>query len=668
MASLDTISVSGASLQSFTYTAGVPAGFFQGVSYGTYIGPLAQQEFSYDLVDMSFAATLLEDSDGIVAAGSGTCDVTPTAIWTAATDSPPYLYFWVLRNTNVSGSVIASGTTVNVNSATMPVLSPGVYYLAITALDSTGLLVGITNLIFRVLDCKFSLPPTVVSIDPFDIEPVIPTDQDYIRYFPQWMAVHGTATEPPSASSTFKFIQPSLTEIRRVEKECNNFSRESGVLSVPVGLPRKAWHIQTRFSSRDVITVTCVASGITNILRRETSLFNFLDTDDPVYIVGENGHIAFRNLAQREVTVAPVSGSTGATGSVLQFLSHQYQMPAEHEGIVADSNVLFFFDGIQYRIKAGSNGVDPLQAVVQLTDPFSGTIRFKYQSETLAPVVTISISGNPFLSPSPTDLWNRFDELGLVCGLQRRKDEDNLIFRKRIYSRFISTPGTSERKVAQHISQDLTLVSVLPWDGVSTLNLQVSGYFGVKYFEVDGLPETDFLAEELVRYGSSYRIYSGTKSSWLPGWQVYVNGRPATARQYPNIIVSGNIVNFGIDVSGTITASYGFDNFDLTKSSNSTIITVTPVSTNPISGQYTAILSRNVTLHTAADPNYLRTGLLNPNGTPNGLYYEVARRLLESSPIHFGRAKWGIEARWLERSEDKPLTEHLSSVLDIGIP
>lgn len=666
MASGLTVAYSSGSIWHFTYTPAALSGSMRVVMYGTALGPIATQAFEYDFIEVFFAATLLEDSDGIVPAGSGTCDITPTVQWTAPTGSVgPFLYAWTLRHDSATGSVVVSGITVNVNSATMPTLTPGIYQLSIVATDSGGGTSNLHPLLFRVLDCKFALPPKVITIDPFDIEPAVPTDEDYIRYLPQWMNVHGTATVPPSASTTFRLFKPFITELRGVEKESNRFSDQSGVLEVPINLPRKAWHLQTRFTAFDVISVNCIASGIITPVRRETSTYNFLITDDPVYILGDNGHMVFRNLAQREVTVAPVSGSTGATGSTLAFLSHQYQMPYEHEGIVGDSNVLFFFDGLEYRIKAGSAGVDPDQAVVQLTDPYSGTITFRYQSKTLAPVVMISISGNPAVSPSPTDLWNRFDELGLLCGLRRRDDEDNLVFRKRVYARFISNIGTNETRVAEHISQDLTLVDVLPWDGVSTIYLAASGYTGIKYIEAEGLPQTDFRNEELVRFGSNFQVYSASKSNWLPGWAVYVNGRIATQAQYPNMLVSGNIVSFGTAVSGTITASYTFEHYTLTKTPLNTITIIAPVASNAISGAYTLILSRVVVLHTPADTNYQRTNLLNPNGTPNGLFYEITARLLEGSPIHFGRARWGIEANWLERSEDKPLTEHLPSVFDV---
>lgn len=634
--------------------------------YATLVGPLSLQAFQYDYVTNVFGATLLEDSDGILPAGSGTCDVTPTVQWVPPSGFVgPFLYSWTLQQSNVSGSVVASGSTVNVNAATMPTLSPGVYYFTNIATDRGGGTTSLSPLVFQVLDCKFSRPPQVVSISPFDIEPVVPADEDYIRYFPQWMALHGTATAPPSASLTFQFFRPTLAELRQIENQIDVVSSEVSVVSVPVDLPRKAWHLQTRYNARDIITINCIASGSTTAVRRESSIYDFLTTDDPVFLLGDNGHIVFRNLAQRHVTVAPVSGSTGATGSVLAFLATQYQMPAEHEGIVADSNVLFTAAGVQYRIKAGSSGVDPSQAVVQLAAPFAGTLDFTYQSETLAPVVTVAISGNPSIAPSPIDLWNRLDELGLFCGIVRRRDESNVTLKKRLISRFVSGIGVTASQVAEHISQDLTLVDLLPWDGQTTLNLQPSGYFGVKYFDVEGLPQSASITETLIPFGSNYQIYTGSKSNWHSGWVVFVNGRLATMTQYPNMNVSGNTVNFGVNVSGTVTATYGYDNYTFTQTDSNTITIVTPAGSNPLSGQYTAVLSKNVNIHTLADPTYMTESLLNPDGTANGFFYEIAQKLTQGSPSLFGEARWGSSAYWLSTTDTVPLTEHLPSVFDV---
>jgi hypothetical protein len=656
--SLSNVPISGGTYQAFNYDTGILVGGLWSASYGTFMGPLSLLEFEYDLNDSTTLATLLEDADGILPSGSATCDITPTVLWDSPGTAGPYLYRWICHVSGSTGAVAASGVTVNTRSVEIPDLEPGPYYFRVLWTSSVGATGEIQALVFTVLDCPFLRDPEVLELDPFDIETVGPSEEDYVRYLPQWMNVHGTATEPASASLLFQLFRPFLQNMREVEQNIIEKLDEAGINSVPARLPRKAWHIQSRFSPREALTATLTASGISQNILRGSSVFEFLTHDDPIFIVGDSGHVLFRNLGLREILVSPEA----ATG----ILSRRYRMPFEHEGIVPDSDVLFQFADVWYRIKAGAQGIDPIQAVIQLSAPFSGDILFRYQSNTLADVVRVSVSGSPTITPSRHDLWNRFDELGLVCGLTRRRDEDNKQFRKRIYARFISSQGVHRNSVAQHISQDLTLVSIIDWDGQTTLNLSASGYNAVRYVDVQELPETDHLTEQLVRTSSDYQKYTGTKNNWRSGYLISVDGIPVSPLRYPNMVVSGNTVHFGTNVSGVVVATYGYNNYELTRTSLHTITTVTPVSGNASSGQYRVILSRNVRLNTAADPEYIQESLLNADGTPNEFFLELHTRLLEGSPLHFGRARWLHNARWLERTEDKPLTEHLPSVFDLN--
>jgi hypothetical protein len=424
--------------------------------------------------------------------------------------------------------------------------------------------------------------------------------------------------------------------------------------------------MQSRFTDRDPLTVTYTASGEVGSVRRTGSVYQFLTADDPVYLIGERGHMLFRNMARRVVTVDPVSGSTGATGQLLQYLSHQYRIPAEPNGIVRDTDVLFNYNGVDFRIKAGASGVDPDQSTIQMPESISGALTFSYQSRTLALLVTVSVSGNPSLSVDLHDLWNRFDELGLVVGLQRRTNEDNVLFRQRILSRFLSRLGVTRHSVAQHISQDLTLTTVLSWDGRQPLDFPTSGIHAVSYFNVEGLPEIAATQEELVRSGSDFQRYTGAKSDWLPGYIIFVDGTPVSRNRYPNLVVSGNVIHFGTPVSGVVTAVYQYRNFTLTRTSQDHINLVTPVDGNAVSGTYTAVLTRNVKVFTAADSDFIDERLLNADGTPNAYFFELAARLLEGSPIHMGRARWGDGSYWLLESSDKPLTEHIPVVFDLN--
>jgi hypothetical protein len=294
---------------------------------------------------------------------------------------------------------------------------------------------------------------------------------------------------------------------------------------------------------------------------------------------------------------------------------------------------------------------------------------FRYSSLTLQPEVAVSVSGDVYRSPDRADLWNRFDELGVAAGLNRYPDEDNLRFRGRIHSRFVTGLGAHAGAVTQHIAQDLTLVTLKGWDGQSTLALTASGIYGVRRADILGLPEIGTITEELfpttVRSISGAVAYSGSKQSWLPGAVLLVDGVPADVLRFPALAITDNVVDFGEAVSGAVVANYRFRNYDVAYSGQGFVTQVTPVQGNVASGDYTVLLSRNVRVFTASDPSFMLTTLLNPNGTANGYFRELRTKLLEGSTLHFSRARWGYDAHWLEKDDEKPQVSHLPAVFDV---
>jgi hypothetical protein len=663
MASLTTVVWGSGSIQQFVFQPAMETGWRQGMLYLAELGPISLQDFSYDLVPA--VAGIIEDGDGIAPSGSITCDRTPTVSWTGLSDGGPYVYLWIVSSGSVSGPAVVSGTVINTNLATVPILVPGDYRIDIYSFDSGGTSGHLSVLSFTVFDCTLPfvfLYDPLLDLDAFQIEPVVPQEEDYVRYLPQWMSVHGTATAPPSGSLLFRTLQTPIQQVRLVNRSVRTLLDEYTILQAPARLPRQAWHMQTRFTPRDTITVVALASGTTLPVRRSFSLYDFYTAADPAFLMGGTGHALFRNLVQRTVTVSPVSGSTGATGSVLEMLTHRYVLPYEGAGIVADTDVYFTADGVDYRMKAGSIGIDPIHATIQLPSLFTGDLTFRYQSKALESALTVSLSGNPFLTPSQIDLPNRFDELGTLAGLVRRRDEDNIAFRQRIYSRFITSLGVTAQAAAQHISQDLNQVMLLGWDGRTTLNLASSGIHGVRQVDVRGLSQWESHVEELIAVDSS--AFSASKAQWRAGWFLTVDGVPVSSFRYPGLSVAGNIVEFGAAVSGRVVAAFQSDNYDLTYSDQGFVTAITPVSGNVLPGAYQVVLSQNCRIFCPSDPDYQAVYLLNADGTPNGFFNELRQRLLEGSPNHFTRARWGEGAFWLDQTDDLPPIDHLPTVFD----
>jgi hypothetical protein len=603
---------------------------------------------------------LVEDGDGIPPAGIETYDHTPSFIWTA---SGAVLYYWTIYD--VDDTFVASGSTLS-TTATSPLLANNTYYIVVNAITSGDTII-LPAAPFIVKSLVADLPIQAIEIPPFDIEPAVPEDELFIRYLPRWMAPWGTATEPPSGSLlhqviTKGFIRPT----NALFTTTYDLVDSRNLVQIPIREPRLAWHLQSRYQPHETLTITTVASGASGSVRRSGSYFDFLTTDDAVFLLGNNGHLLFRNLARRTVTVS----SIGTTGTLI----YQYHIPYEGGGIVKDSDIFFTHGGTTWRIKAGSAGVDYDKAVLQLTTPFSGGITITYQSRTLVPVVTVSLSGEPYRFADRTDLWNTFDEIALFSNLTRRRDEDNRSFRDRILTRFVGLVGVNKRAVAQRLAQDLTLVNLLKWGGQQTLLLAASGIFGVREVNVGGLqdlgwnvlPEIGYQEfEELVPQG--YQKFYSLKTGWLAGWQVYVEGIPVSPFLHPNISQSENFITFTQDVTGKVLASYRYRNYALTKSNSGFVTHVVPVTGNVLSGNYTVILTRNVRTFTAADDDFKEQFLLNSDKTANGYFYELRERVLDGSKVHFARTRWGREAHWYFEDEDRTQSDFLPVPLDVFI-
>ena len=251
--------------------------------------------------------------------------------------------------------------------------------------------------------------------------------------------------------------------------------------------------------------------------------------------------------------------------------------------------------------------------------------------------------------------------------MRRRQDEDNVVFRTRVYARMLSELGDSPNPSSQHISQDLAMAKVLTWDGRSTITFSASGIFGVKGVTIREVNETEARFERLLPLSGNQK-FVGSKKDWLDGWLVLVDGIPATVTKYPNLTISSDQVDFGSTVDGVVEAQFQFRNYSLTKSVKGTITHVVPNLNNMVSGSYKVILTLNTLVRTIGLEGFIDIELLNANNTPNGLFFELRTRIMEGSRIHISRARWGVEtSNWLDESEEElPVADHIPTVFDVG--
>jgi hypothetical protein len=591
---------------------------------------------------------LAEDTDGIEPhAGTKTYDQTPTLAWTCAGGTPPYLYLWELRSAN-GVTVLYSGSTSS-PLATMPELPYSVYHFRVHANDARGRCSLWDDWEFEV---EQFIPDVDVDPDP-DIEPIDPLPPNHIRYLPQWLSIFGTQTEAGSGTLLWQFFEPQLVEWARMHEGQQNVVDRSALLQVPAGQARLAWHLHTRLNPRDpfVVTVRLGGSGsvLTGEVRRAVSEYDWLTAFDSVYLIGEDGQMVFRNLPSRSRTLS-------LDGSGI------YPFTGETDGLVRDADVTFQYGGVWYLLPADASGLDAITGRAQLPGGFTGSILFRYLSRLYQDDLEVKVGGEPYQAPHRFDLWNRFDEIALLAGLRRRADEDNRAFRNRIRARFLSQVGTVESAVAQHVAEDLNLVDVLPWDGVSTLSLAASGYWGVRTVYVRGIPETGSSREELLPVGDD-GLFTASRREWLPGWDLSVDGQAATRFTYPDLAVTGDVVDFGEAVEGRAWARFRYPNYELTRSSAGAVTTVTPVSGNLAPGDYEVLLVRGVRLHVVDSLDFITEELLDAAGRPNAYFRQVREAILQGSPVHLGRTGWR-QGYWLNSDEDRPQVAYLPLVYD----
>lgn len=595
---------------------------------------------------------LVEDGDGIAPSGSTTCDETPS--FTLAVTGAGNLYEWEVWNAPGSGTtLVASGATVG-TTLRVPALASAGYVIYARGVTPDGSRSVWYHAAFTRRDCgaeegagAVGLPGTAASLELRD-----PDERATPRYLPRWLSLYGTATAPPSAALFWQFWQPYLRQLRQLARRRDQLLDEVGLLATPVGLPRQAWHLPSAYREHEDLRVTALVSGTTWYLRRVRNLREFFAADDPSFLVAANGHLFFRNLALRDVTVTPDGASGTAT----------YTLPFEGLGLVPDADVLLDHQAIGYRLKAGAEGIEPYRSRLRLTPELSGSLRVRYQSRTLVDAVTVSVSGEPYRAPGRFDLWNRFDELGLPFGLSRRPNEDNRRFRERLYHRALGTRGDAARPVAGQIAGELALVRVLEWDGQSTLNFESSGIHGIREVEVRELPETQSYREDLVPVAGEAGVYSAARSEWQPGYLLFERGIPATRLRYPQLTQSENRVDFGACVTGAVVASYRARNYALVRSAQQFITQLLPVSGNVRSQRYQVVLTRNTRARVPTERDFYEELLIGADGVPTEFFRALRLRLVGGSPVQLAQARWGRAAHW---AETEPQLEHLHAVFDL---
>ncbi len=435
-------------------------------------------------------------------------------------------------------------------------------------------------------------------------------------------------------SLLWKFHQAHLKELSRANEAIAEKLDSVSPRTCPIGLPRLAWEPIGRVDKTKPVTVqsrTGTGEYVVTNLREASSVYDFFTCWDQVYLRGEDGELLARNLAVRQsATVSP-------------SISGVYQIPGEVSGLIPDSDVAYKDEAnTWWRIPAGDPRIDWLNATITLTGSRESLV-FLYGSADAASSIAISVSGFAFEEPVVRDLWNYWDELGLRYLLPRFAGEHNLSYRRRLIAKAECPIYPDTNAPSRNMAAELDLIEFLPWGGTSTLNITASGLSMGLTRAVDAMvasmPSTGVAFEELVPLDRATGTFSSSKTDWLSPYEILVDGRPAAPRYTP--IVSGALVFFNTALpTETVTARYRFIRWTASNPGGDGIIGIVPT-TNAVSGDYTVVLTRDISIYSPSLPSVREDKLLTPAGLANALFYNVAEILLSRSNEHTSRAAWG---------------------------
>lgn len=484
------------------------------------------------------------------------------------------------------------------------------------------------------------------------------------RLGPEYFLPHWTTANSNRTGLLFELCQyVAEGEIKFKNQAIRDVSSRY-LIDAPVLQPLYEWTVNFVPPADRELTITFQATTISGSVmgtaRRAISRFDYDTTIDPVWYQDfVSPTIRLRNLFMHIINGFSSSGVYPICGAGT----------ASYLGVVPDT-------GYYYRRNPSNNWdwispESPNFAPNSVTLPATGEWQIGYGSNVdLASLLAFGTTTVSWLGgatrPLPLSfvpVSNLFDGYGLALGITRirRPIESNLSYKGRMVSLVLAPPDTTTDGVIRGIGGVLALTNRVQWDGVSTLVLDPASNKKITSVTVVGVDRFKEINETLLPTSGSNLFYSSF-SNWRQDSIVFVNGIPVN-----NYTVSGNLVSFLQPVTGTVNAIYSVATFNLITGSNGFTTTVFPG--QAISkGTYDVLYTMVVNAHTVDQPDYQLTNLLLPNGLPNSLFLDIAKRLSENNPTAFGRARWGGNSTWFEQTDQKPTISRLPIPFDSNTP
>jgi len=300
------------------------------------------------------------------------------------------------------------------------------------------------------------------------------------------------------------------------------------------------------------------------------------------------------------------------------------------------------------------------RATISITMPGTGTANFRYTSTARVSKLTescIYIDSLPPKIPVPSMVWNSFDELALIAGLERLEEETNYDFRERIKASFDLMSTSDKDNISAYVAQNVGLVGIIEWDGVTTLSLSSCELTEVTSLIVKDLPKQVLVSAEELVPSSDRKIFSSGKRAWDSGYLVYVDGMKSST----GYTIADGVIEFSSRTTSRIEATYAYTNYTLTTSGE--YITEISPTLNTIETPYTIIYVRKIKMFSADEDSYRESSLLNASGEATSEFLQIARLLKTTIPITIGIVEWGGGAHWFLDEEDLPVLSSLPILL-----
>jgi hypothetical protein len=431
-------------------------------------------------------------------------------------------------------------------------------------------------------------------------------------------------TRGPLLSRLYSSLLDNINKIYESKENINNYKLGSPNPSES----RLSWYADFgEFGETSRSIVLTLDSTFT--LKRAQNSFEFLNSPDPIYLMNDSGVALLRNLALREV-------SSTSTSGIYHLL----------ERLVDDEDIYIFYQDRWIYFPCTDPGFNAEGTLDLRNYSISGTIKVRYSSLELmreSRSSCITIDGHP-ISPAPYDLWNSFDDLGLLLGLERDLWEDNKKFLSRIHSVFQAPGGSTPNNLETGVSRDLALIQVINWDASEILELTRQGCNSITVVNIPNLREVDSTIEDLIP-SLDRKIWKSNFTSWLSGEEILIDNYQIANTEYT---ISGSTLNFNHSVSGKVTAKYHYRNYSINKDTSGFIVNIVPTD-NIREKNYLVVTIPMIRIHSLSDSEYSLAYLYNPDDSPTSYLLELSDTISKMTPTSLGYSAWD-KVSWQEEN------------------